>query len=162
MKTYLSSNAFVCRRDIAHVPLPWPVTILHNPREWTPAHKENNINTSVKSNICNYTSVRKDIIQHQPLQVQREWNHNDSHLFINIQQRRIQPASWRQVLLWLGAQLHKSCKRLKGWGTSSLSLFSDKVSLLRESLMDTKKASCNSNLLMSSFQHKYCHKSQCY
>jgi hypothetical protein len=41
MKTYLRSNALVRRRDGARVPLPWPVTILHYPREWTPAHKEN-------------------------------------------------------------------------------------------------------------------------
>ena len=93
MKTYLSSNAFVRRRDVAHAPLSWSVTVLHYLREWTPAHKENNTNKSVKSNICNYTSVRKDIIQNQPLQVQREWNHNDSHLLLIIQQRRIQPAS---------------------------------------------------------------------
>ena len=50
----------------------------------TCTHKENNTNKSVKSNICNYTSVRKDIIQHQPLQVQLEWNHNDSHLLLII------------------------------------------------------------------------------
>jgi len=61
MKTYLDSNANIRRRDIALAPLLWPVTIPHDLREWTPAHAKNNTNTSVKSNKCNYTSVRKDI-----------------------------------------------------------------------------------------------------
>ncbi len=130
MKTYLNSNTFFCRRDVAHIPLPWPVTILHHPREWTPAHKENNTNTSVKSNICNYTSVRKDIIQHQQLQVQREWNHNDSHLFINNSTKENTTSVLTSSPSLAGCSAIQVLQKLEGV-RDKLSLFSDKVSLLR-------------------------------
>ncbi len=63
MRAYLDSNASTCRRVVAPIPLLQLVTIPTILVNGTPAHAKNDTNTSIKSNRCNYISVRKDITQ---------------------------------------------------------------------------------------------------
>ena len=73
-KAYLESNAVVCRGDNTPVPF---APIDHNPhahRDRTPAHARKTTNTSIKSNICNYVSIREDTTHDH--NEQYEWNHN--------------------------------------------------------------------------------------